>query len=222
MAEQEEEQQAGDHRGGGQWLVAAGDVGGGLGDPLAGPEDPAYELAVADLGGGREVEGLVGELAVGVVLAADGLLAGVVVDVLGAAAVLGGEGLEASVRVELPGAGGDRALAGDARELARSVVGELLAAGVRDGVGLRAVVGQGGAREGEQVLVVRVGERLLAVGADGAREAVEVVVCEALGERRGLRRRADEVVGLGEEAGDVVGVREVQERGVAAADLLGL
>jgi hypothetical protein len=103
-AQEQEQQEAGEHRRGGERLVAAGDVGGGLGDALAGPEDPADELAVADLGGGGEVEGLVRELAGGVVLAADGLLARVVVDVLGAAAVFGGEGSEAAVRVELPGA----------------------------------------------------------------------------------------------------------------------
>ena len=222
VAEEQEQQQAREHRRGGQRFVSSGDVGGGLGDALAGPEDPAYELAVADLGGGREVEGLVRELRGGVVLAADGLLAGVVVDVLGAAAIFGGEGLETAVRVELPGACGDGALAGDAHELAGGVVGELLAAGVCDGVRLRAVIGQRDAREGEQVLVVRVRERLLAIGAGGVREAVEVVVREALGERGGLRRGASEVAGLGEETGDVVGVGEVQEFRVAAADLLGL
>ena len=89
-----------------------------------------------------------------------------------------------------------------------------------DGVGLRAAVGQRGACEGQQVLVVRVRERLLAVGAGGVREAVEVVVREALGERGGLRRGAGEVMGFGEEAGDVVGVGEVQELRVAVADLL--
>ena len=197
-------------------------MSGGLGDALAGPEHPAHELAVADLGGGGEVEGLVRELAGGVVLAADGFLAGVIVDVLGAAAVFGGEGLEAAVRVEFPGACGDGALAGDTLELAGVVVSELLAAGLGDGVGLRASVSQRSAREGEQVLVVRVGEGLLAVGAGGVREAVEVVVREALGERGGLRRGTGEVAGLGEEAGDVVGVGEVEELRVAAADLLGL
>ena len=160
------------------------------------------------------------ELADDVVLAADGLLAGVVVGVLGAAAVVGGEDVEAAVRVELPGARGDGAVASDARELTGGVVGELLAAGLCDGVGLRAVVGQRGAREGQQVLVVRVGERLLAVGAGGVGEAVEVVVREALCERGGLRRGAGEVAGLGEEAGDVVGVGEVQELRVIATDLL--
>jgi hypothetical protein len=189
-----------------------------LGDALAGEVHPADELAVADLDVAREVEGLVRELAGGVVLAADGPLAGVGVDVLDAAAVLGGERLHAAVRVVAPGSRSERAVAGDGGELAGGVVVEGLVVQARGGVGPGAVVGERVTGVPQQVAVVAVMPGLRDAGGGVADQAVEVVVDEGL--RQGQALGGEDVGGLGELAGGVVAVGQREQAARGDRDVL--
>jgi len=105
------------------------------------------------------------------------------VDVLDAAAVRRGERLHAAVRVEAPGARGQWAVARDFGELACRVILERLVIEGDGGMRMIVVVAEGAARVREQV-------------------------GEGLREREALH--GEVVVGLGELAGGVVAVREVQ------------
>jgi hypothetical protein len=140
------------------------------------------------------------------------------VHVLDAAAIRRRERLHAAVRVEAPSARGDRAVPGDVGELAGGVVAEGLGIEADGGVWAGLVVAEDSAGVLEQVAVVAVAPGLGLARGGVADEAAQVVVDESLGEREVFG--GEVVAGLGELAGGVVAVREVEERARAGGDAL--